>query len=104
MYFETGAHSIAQAVLKLLISLLQPPECWDYKCDHCAWHECNSMHHSSHLARSIHLYGHIIWFNRVLIVLSSVYVLLEDFLKFKFDLDELKNYSSAWIKQILKLI
>jgi hypothetical protein len=30
--FETGCHYLAQADLKLLILLPQPPGCWDYRC------------------------------------------------------------------------
>lgn len=30
---ETGSNSVTQAVLKLFILLLKPPECWDYRCE-----------------------------------------------------------------------
>jgi hypothetical protein len=29
--FETGSYYVAQADLKLVIFLLQSPECWDYR-------------------------------------------------------------------------
>jgi hypothetical protein len=29
--FEARSHYVAQAGLKLMILLLQPPKCWDYK-------------------------------------------------------------------------
>jgi hypothetical protein len=32
-FFEIGAYYVAQAGLKLLILLPQPPKCWDYRCN-----------------------------------------------------------------------
>jgi hypothetical protein len=31
---ETGTHYVAQADLKLVVLLLQPPKCWDYSMYH----------------------------------------------------------------------
>jgi hypothetical protein len=31
--FKTGSHYVAQADLELMILLLQPSECWDYRCE-----------------------------------------------------------------------
>jgi hypothetical protein len=31
-FFETGSPYVAQAGLKFMILLPQPPECWDYRC------------------------------------------------------------------------
>lgn len=33
---EQGTHHLAQAGLKLMILLHQPPHCWDYSMYHCA--------------------------------------------------------------------